>query len=134
MIDMLKTNRAECDFGHWRLAASVGLVASFLLPPLAAIAQEAPTSSGALRRAIVAFPNMCARCHKADGRGGPAYGGYAADLRKTMLTHEELVAVITDGRRDRGMPTFKGVMSKRKIDAITTFIEKNFKGKPVVEK
>ena len=27
------------------------------------------------------FPNQCARCHKPDGRGGPAYGGFAADLR-----------------------------------------------------
>ncbi len=79
------------------------------------------------------FPVACAVCHKADGRGGPAYGGYAANLRETVLTHEELVAAITDGRQDRGMPTFKGVMTKRKIDAIATYIEGNFKGKPVVD-
>ena len=31
-----------------------------------------------------------------------------------------------------GMPTFKAVLSKRKISAIATFIIEHFKGKPIV--
>ncbi len=73
---------------------------------------------------------VCAGCHKADGSGGPGYGGYAADFRKTKLTHDELVAVITNGRRNKGMPPFKGVLDEREIDAMATYIETEFKGKP----
>ena len=74
------------------------------------------------------FPNQCARCHKADGRGGPAYGGFAADLRATLFDHDGLVYVITVGIRDRGMPEFKSTMSKREIAGIATYIEEKIKG------
>ena len=75
----------------------------------------------------------CARCHKPTGIGGPSYGGYAANLRETMLDHEELVMVITEGRRTLGMPEFKSTLSKREINALATFIEDEFKGKPLEE-
>jgi len=75
----------------------------------------------------------CARCHKATGIGGPSYGGYAANLRETFLDHEQLVEVIRDGRRTLGMPEFKSRLSKREINALATFIEKEFKGKPLEE-
>ena len=73
----------------------------------------------------------CARCHKHDGVGGPSYGGYAANLRETMLDHEELVMVITEGRRTLGMPEFKSILSKREINALATYIEREFKDKPL---
>ena len=75
----------------------------------------------------------CARCHKATGIGGPSYGGYAANLRETFLDHEQLVEVIRDGRRTLGMPEFKSRLSKREINALATYIEKEFKGKPLEE-
>jgi len=75
----------------------------------------------------------CARCHKATGVGGPSYGGYAANLRETFLDHEQLIEVIKDGRRQLGMPEFKSRLSKREIDALATYIEKEFKGKPLEE-
>tara|TARA_Y100001936_G_scaffold241383_1_gene277120 strand:- start:1150 stop:1545 length:396 start_codon:yes stop_codon:yes gene_type:complete len=75
----------------------------------------------------------CARCHKPTGIGGSSYGGYAANLRETYLDHEQLVEVIRDGRRDLGMPEFKSRLSKREIEALATYIEKEFKGKPLEE-
>ena len=131
---MLEMKRQKRGLVRGQVTLCIGLVLSFLMPPLVAIAQDAPRRSGPPPKVIHEFPNVCARCHKADGRGGPAYGGFAADLRVTLLTHEELVTIITDGRRDRGMPAFKGVIGKRQIDAIATFIEKNFKGQPIEEK
>lgn len=74
------------------------------------------------------FPNVCARCHKSDGRGGPAYGGFAGDLRATGLDHEGLVQIITVGIRDRGMPEFKSVLTKREIDGIANYIVERIKG------
>ena len=71
----------------------------------------------------------CQGCHKADGSGGPGYGGYAADFRITTLNHEELVGVITNGRRNKGMPPFKDVLDNREIDELASYIETEFKGK-----
>ena len=75
----------------------------------------------------------CARCHKATGIGGPSYGGFAANLRETFLNHEQLVEIIRNGRRTLGMPEFKSRLSKREINALATYIEKEFKGKPLEE-
>ena len=75
----------------------------------------------------------CARCHKATGIGGPSYGGFAANLRETFLDHDQLVEVIRDGRRTLGMPEFKSRLSKREINALATYIETEFKGKPLEE-
>lgn len=126
-------NREKRDHGRWIAAACVGLLLSFLLPPAAATAQEEAARPVAPTINIRKFPNACARCHKRDGRGGPSYGGYAADLRDTVLDHEDIVTVITDGRRNLGMPSFKGVLTTRKIDAIASFIEKRYIGRTADE-
>ena len=98
------------------------------------IAQDIGTTTVAPSRADgKALYIHCARCHKPTGIGGPSYGGYAANLRETMLDHEELVMVITEGRRTLGMPEFKSSLSKREISALATFIEDEFNGKPLEE-
>ncbi len=68
------------------------------------------------------FSEYCVLCHKYDGRGGPSEGGYGADLRKTTLTREQLVVVITYGRQARGMPPFKDLLESEKIDTLANFI------------
>jgi cytochrome c553 len=73
------------------------------------------------------LPVICAKCHKPDGRGGPAYGGFAADLRATALDHQGLVQVIADGKRRTGMPEFKSTLTKREIEGIATYIEEHIK-------
>ena len=75
------------------------------------------------------FPNQCARCHKPDGRGGPAYGGFAADLRASELDKDGFIYFITEGVRQRGMPEFKSTLSKREIDGIAQYIVDNIQGK-----
>ena len=128
---MTRRNR---EFSRWHAVAGVALAVSFFSPPMAAIADEEPSLTPREHKAMRAEYVQCAGCHKADGRGGPGYGGYAANLHETILTHEELVDLITKGRRDRGMPTFKGVLSKKQIELMATFIEVEFKGKPIIEK
>ena len=75
------------------------------------------------------FPNQCARCHKPDGRGGPAYGGFAADLRASELDKDGFIYFITEGVRQRGMPEFKSTMSKREIEGIAQYIVDHIQGK-----
>ena len=79
------------------------------------------------------FLDICASCHKPDGRGGRSYGGYAANLRETKLDYDGIVEVIRNGVDGKGMPPFDGVLGNRSIDAVTTYILENFKGKPVSE-
>ena len=79
------------------------------------------------------FLTVCASCHKPDGRGGRSYGGYAANLHITELDYDGIVYIIRNGRSEKGMPPFDGVIGPRKIDAVTTYILENFKGKPVSE-
>jgi len=64
----------------------------------------------------------CVLCHKYDGRGGPSEGGYGADLRKTTLTREQLIFIITYGRQDKGMPPFKDLLEESKIETLADFI------------
>jgi mono/diheme cytochrome c family protein len=69
----------------------------------------------------------CVLCHKYDGRGGPSEGGYAADLRVTKLTRDEVVGVITNGRPAKGMPPFNGLLDADKINTLATFIKEELK-------
>ena len=125
MHDFIK--RAQSVIGL-TAAVFLGAVVFATLSGPSAEAQEKKKRRGPPPLVFDEFPNKCARCHKADGRGGPAYGGFAADLRATLLDHEGLVYVITVGIRDRGMPEFKSVMSKREIAGIATYIEERIKG------
>ncbi len=111
------------------MAMTIAGTAVFMVPSGPALsADEKPRRSGPPPIVFKELPNECARCHKSDGRGGPAYGGYAADLRATELDHEGLVYIITVGIRDRGMPEFKTTMSKREISGIATYIVEQIQG------
>jgi len=107
----------------------MGLLICAAIPEFVAVADEdrpvivVPRASG---RDL--FQN-CVLCHKYDGRGGPSEGGYAADLRATKLTREEVVAVITNGRPAKGMPPFKGILDEDKINTLATFVKKELKAK-----
>ena len=104
------------------------LLALFVVLPGAAMSQTSDAAAE-LRKGKRLY-NRCVPCHKQDGSGGPSYGGYAANLRDTKLNHEEIVAVITNGRRDKGMPTFKPILSKREIETVARFIQTQFKPEP----
>ena len=59
--------------------------------------------------------------------GRPVGGGFA-DLRATELDHEGIVQIVTEGLRDRGMPEFNTVLTKREIDGVATYIVERIKG------
>jgi mono/diheme cytochrome c family protein len=71
------------------------------------------------------FSTNCVLCHKYDGRGGPSEGGYGADLRVTKLTREEVLQVITNGRLNKGMPPFKGILDSDMIETLATFVKED---------
>ncbi len=126
---MTKIKIKQPRIGTRKSAIVVGLLTYFSLPPLIAWADEdrpvinVPRASG---RDL--FQN-CVLCHKYDGRGGPSEGGYAADLRVTKLTREEVVGVITNGRSQKGMPPFAGMLDEFKINTLATFVKEELKAK-----
>jgi len=75
------------------------------------------------------FSTHCVLCHKFDGRGGPSEGGYAADLRVTKLSENEVRQVITAGRAAKGMPPFKGLLDEDMIDTLARFVKNDLKQK-----
>ena len=108
---------------------SLFLVLCVIMPGAATAQNSAADAAAELRKGKRLY-NRCVPCHKQDGSGGPSYGGYAANLRDTELNHDEIVAVITNGRRDKGMPTFKPILSKREIETVARFIQTQFKPEP----
>ena len=106
------------------------LLALCVMLPGTAMSQTSAADAAAELRKGKRLYNRCVPCHKQDGSGGPSYGGYAANLRDTQLNHEEIVAVIANGRRNKGMPTFKPILSKREIEVVAKFIQAQFKAKP----
>ena len=73
------------------------------------------------------FTKNCVLCHKYDGRGGPSEGGYGADLRITKLSEDEVRNVITEGRLNKGMPPFKGILDPDMIDTLAHFVKADLK-------
>jgi mono/diheme cytochrome c family protein len=126
---MAKVETKQRCIGSPKAAVYLGLLVYFSVPELVALADEdrpvivVPRASG---RDL--FQN-CVLCHKYDGRGGPSEGGYAADLRVTKLTREEVVGVITNGRPAKGMPPFAGMLDEYKINTLATFIKEELKTK-----
>jgi mono/diheme cytochrome c family protein len=69
------------------------------------------------------FTRFCTTCHMPDGRGGQSEGGYGADLRITLLSVDEVTAVITNGRQSKGMPAFKGIVDDEKIQLTAQYVK-----------
>ncbi len=108
--------------------AAIGVMTVALLGAQDVQAEEKKKRIGPPPKVYTALPTECSRCHKPDGRGGPAYGGFAADLRATVMDEAGLVHIITEGVRSRGMPEFKSTMTKREIEGLATYIVDNIKG------
>jgi mono/diheme cytochrome c family protein len=126
---MAKVAAKQRWIGSPTAAVCLALLAYCSVPEGVALADEdrpvivVPRASG---RDL--FQN-CVLCHKYDGRGGPSEGGYAADLRVTKLTRDEVVGVITNGRPAKGMPPFAGMLDEYKINTLATFIKEELKTK-----
>ena len=112
-----------------RALAVAALALSALVESTAALAQEedrpvikVPRGGG---REL--FSTNCVLCHKYDGRGGPSEGGYGADLRVTTLTEAEVLQVITNGRLNKGMPPFKGILDEEMIETLARFVKNDLK-------
>jgi hypothetical protein len=135
----------------WMIAAVLALVA------WAGTAAAQPTEDRQITfgKEIFKSKATCQYCHRWDGNGDQGYGGLALSLRKTQLTHDQLIETIRCGRPGTGMPyhdqfayTDKrcyGVtkadlgdqmppqavnfLAPREVEAVVAFIEAHIKGR-----
>lgn len=64
------------------------------------------------------FENKCARCHGADGTRG-IFG--AKDLRASRITDEEMISIITNGKRI--MPSWKKRLTPEQIRTVAGYVK-----------
>jgi hypothetical protein len=88
-----------------RLGCSVitmlALLTLFVANALAQTAEQRQIDFG---KEIYKSKATCLFCHRWDGNGDQGYGGIALSLRKTELTHDQLIETIRCGRPGTGMP------------------------------
>lgn len=70
------------------------------------------------------FEEKCTLCHGSNGKLGMSG---AKDLSVTALDHQNIVAIITEGKNT--MASYKTVLSPEQIEAVANYIESDLKGK-----
>jgi mono/diheme cytochrome c family protein len=125
-MSKIKTNNPRGVYAKIVFCAALSVSSTLIEAPALADDDDRPVIVVPRASGRDLFQN-CVLCHKYDGRGGPSEGGFAADLRVTKLTREELVQTITNGRTQKGMPPFKGVLDESKIETLATFIKEELK-------
>ena len=76
------------------------------------------------------FAVYCYRCHGVDAMGG----GIAPNLRHSVssegsVTHDVFVTTVTNGRVEKGMPTWKALLSPEQIEDLWQYVTSRSSGK-----
>ncbi len=77
------------------------VVAGYRVPPYDG------RETGDVDRGRTVFATACARCHEADGRGGPKGGGVADPSYLALVSDQHLRTTVIAGRSDLGMPDWR---------------------------
>ncbi len=118
---------------HPRVRALMAVAAGVLAlathdQPLASQEKPAVRASKVENEGWRQYMVNCARCHGDDAVGGVM----APDLRKTVASgagsEATFHSIVTAGRRDKGMPGFKGTLSDAQISAIYAYVAARAKG------
>ena len=83
--------------------------------------EKAPTTfenTDATKSGKNIFDSQCTTCHGSDGKLGLSG---AKDLTLSTLSHEEKVALITNGKNV--MKSFKNDLTPEQIEAVTNYVE-----------
>jgi mono/diheme cytochrome c family protein len=89
------------------------------------VAQErSPTHEG-WRQYMV----HCARCHGDDAIGGVMAPDLRASVARGAVDDQSFPTVVLEGRRDQGMPGFKGVLTEAQVAAIQEYVTARASGK-----
>ena len=113
---------------------ALGAVAVFwwLTPPTGSVVEAAdpvPSSnplSGdpeAIEAGRKLYGTWCSQCHGGKADGVSRFGKYAADLRQFKLGYTEFAMVVVEGRTERRMPPWDGVLDGEQVSQIGAYLE-----------
>jgi len=83
--------------------------------------------------AVALFKKNCAMCHKADGKGYEAMHSpdFTSKEWQASKTDEELIASVTNGKKDKGtMPPFGEKLKPEEIKMLVTDVVRKFAQEP----
>jgi mono/diheme cytochrome c family protein len=111
---------------------TLGAMAVWLVPAMATADQAAgsvPSSnplSGdpeAIEAGRKLYNTWCSQCHGGKADGVSRFGKYAADLRKFSQGYTEFAIVVVEGRTERRMPPWDGVLDGEQVSQIGAYLE-----------
>jgi quinohemoprotein ethanol dehydrogenase len=79
-----------------------------------------PDAIGAGRKL---YNTWCSQCHGGKADGVSRFGKYAADLRKFNQGYTEFAIVVVEGRTERRMPPWDGVLDGEQVSQIGAYLE-----------
>jgi len=71
----------------------------------------------------------CARCHGDDAIGGVMAPDVRASVARGAVDEQSFATVVVQGRREKGMPGFKGVLTDEQVGAIYAYVAARASGK-----
>jgi mono/diheme cytochrome c family protein len=71
----------------------------------------------------------CARCHGDDAIGGVMAPDLRGSVARGAVDDQSFSAVVLQGRREKGMPGFKGVLTDDQVAAIQGYVSARASGK-----
>jgi quinohemoprotein ethanol dehydrogenase len=105
----------------WGLGAAIGMADEAAHP----MPSSNPLSGdpGAIEAGRKLYNTWCSQCHGGKADGVSRFGKYAADLRKFSQGYTEFATVVVEGRTERRMPPWDGVLDGEQISQIGAYLE-----------
>lgn len=75
------------------------------------------------------YMTNCARCHGDDAVGGVMAPDLRASVTKGAINQASFESTVSAGRPGKGMPPFKGTLTKEQIAAIYAYVDARAKGR-----
>jgi cytochrome c len=104
------------------LGASILALAALAGP---AAAQERSTAHEGWKQYMV----HCARCHGDDAMGGVMAPDLRSSVKKGAVDQQSFHTVVVEGRREKGMPGFKGQINDEQVGRIYEYVAARASGK-----
>ena len=94
-------------------------------PPEVTIPSSNPYSNNkeAIKEGAAIYYKFCIPCHGPEGDGSSVFGKLGADLRMFWRGYAEFIAIVTQGRADKGMPPWGKYLDGIQIAKIGAFLE-----------
>jgi quinohemoprotein ethanol dehydrogenase len=105
----------------WALGPTIGTADETAAP----IASSNPLSGDpeAIEAGRRLYNTWCSQCHGGKADGVSRFGKYAADLRKFSQGYTEFAIVVVEGRTERRMPPWDGVLDGEQVSQIGAYLE-----------